>query len=68
MLTLLARGSSNKQIARKLGIAPKTVDGHIQRIYAKINVSTRAGAALYAMQHNLLEAEETAGEDREISP
>lgn len=50
----IAGGLSIKQVARKLGIAPKTVDGHIQRVYAKIGVSTRAGATLYALQHELL--------------
>jgi DNA-binding NarL/FixJ family response regulator len=43
-----------RQIARTLGIAPKTVDGHLQRIYPKIGVSTRAGATLFAIEHGLL--------------
>ena len=66
-LSQLARGLSIKQIARVFGIAPKTVDGHIQRTYAKIGVSTRAGATLYAMQHDLIDID-GRGEDREISP
>ena len=60
----VARGLSIKQIARELSIAPKTVDGHIQRIYAKIGVSTRAGATLFALSHGLL----PAGENGENSP
>jgi HD-GYP domain-containing protein (c-di-GMP phosphodiesterase class II) len=67
-LAQLARGLSIKQIARVFGIAPKTVDGHIQRIYAKTGVSTRAGATLYAMQHDLIDIVGGSGEDREISP
>ena len=35
-------------------IAPKTVDGNIQRIYAKIGTSTRSGATVFAMQHDLV--------------
>ena len=50
VLRSLARGHSMKEIARELDIAPKTVDHHLQRIYAKIGVGTRAGATLYAME------------------
>lgn len=49
-----AAGLSIRQIARAMTIAPKTVDGNLQRIYAKIGVSTRAGATLFALQHDLL--------------
>lgn len=54
VLRLLARGQSNKQIAATLVISPKTAGHHIQHIYTKIGVSTRAGATLYALEHNLL--------------
>jgi HD-GYP domain-containing protein (c-di-GMP phosphodiesterase class II) len=64
-LGLVARGLSIRQIARELSIAPKTADGHIQRIYAKTGVSTRAGATLFAMSHDLLPARP---ENRENSP
>jgi HD-GYP domain-containing protein (c-di-GMP phosphodiesterase class II) len=50
---LLARGLQTKQIAGSLGISAKTADRHIQNSYAKIGVSTRAAAALFAMQHGL---------------
>jgi HD-GYP domain-containing protein (c-di-GMP phosphodiesterase class II) len=50
---LLARGLQTKQVARALGISAKTADRHIQNAYAKIGVSTRAAAALFAMQHGL---------------
>jgi HD-GYP domain-containing protein (c-di-GMP phosphodiesterase class II) len=50
VLVALARGQSMKQIARTLAIAPKTVDHHLQRIYPKLGVSTRAGATLVAME------------------
>ena len=54
VLRLVARGHTIKQIAQQLSIAPKTADNHIQHIYAKIGVSTRAAAALFATEHQLL--------------
>ncbi|NWF68388.1 MAG: HD domain-containing protein [Chloroflexi bacterium] len=54
VLRLIARGLSTRQIAQTLTISPKTADHHIQHIYNKIGVSTRAAATLFAMQHNLL--------------
>lgn len=54
MLRLLARGLVTKQVARRLGISVKTADNHIQHIYAKIGVSTRAGATIFAMEHGLV--------------
>ena len=54
VIGLLARGLQTKQIARALGISVKTADNHIQNAYGKIGVSTRAAAALFAMQHGLL--------------
>ena len=53
MLNLAARGLTTKEIAERLFISPKTADHHIQHTYAKIGVSTRAAAALWAMQHDL---------------
>jgi DNA-binding CsgD family transcriptional regulator len=53
VVALLARGLQTKQVARRLGISAKTADHHIQNAYAKIGVSTRAAAALFAMQHGL---------------
>ena len=37
-----------------LEIAPKTADNHIQSLYTKIGVKTRAGAALYALERGLM--------------
>jgi HD-GYP domain-containing protein (c-di-GMP phosphodiesterase class II) len=54
VLRLAARGLSNKDIAARLVITPKTVGNHIEHIYTKIGVSNRAGAALFAMRHGLL--------------
>jgi HD-GYP domain-containing protein (c-di-GMP phosphodiesterase class II) len=54
VLRLLARGLQTKQIARALAISVKTADHHIQNVYRKIGVSTRAAAALFAMEHGLV--------------
>jgi HD-GYP domain-containing protein (c-di-GMP phosphodiesterase class II) len=54
VLVLVARGLQTKQVARVLGISPKTADHHLQHAYAKIGVSTRAAAAVFAMEHGLL--------------
>jgi DNA-binding CsgD family transcriptional regulator len=51
---LLARGLPTKRIARVLGISVKTADHHVQNAYGKMGVSTRAAAALFAMEHGLL--------------
>jgi HD-GYP domain-containing protein (c-di-GMP phosphodiesterase class II)/DNA-binding CsgD family transcriptional regulator len=56
VLQLAARGLSNREIGASLSISPKTADHHIQHIYTKIGVSTRAGAAIFAMEHDLLQA------------
>jgi DNA-binding NarL/FixJ family response regulator len=60
VLILLARGMSNKQIAERLVITPKTAGNHVEHIYAKIDASNRAAAAMFAVQHGLLPEERTA--------
>ncbi len=54
VLRLIARGHTNREAARILGISPKTVGRHVENVYNKIGVATRAGAAVFAMQHRLL--------------
>jgi HD-GYP domain-containing protein (c-di-GMP phosphodiesterase class II) len=56
VLVLIARGASNKQVARALGITTKTAGAHIEHIYTKIGASTRSTATLFAMQQGLLES------------
>jgi HD-GYP domain-containing protein (c-di-GMP phosphodiesterase class II) len=60
VLRLLAQGLSNKEIAVRLVISPKTAGNHIEHIYAKIDASSRATASLFAMQHGLLPEEQFA--------
>ncbi|MDP8932191.1 MAG: LuxR C-terminal-related transcriptional regulator [Actinomycetota bacterium] len=54
VVALVARGLLTKQIARALEISAKTADRHIQHAYRKMGVSTRASAALFAMEHGLV--------------
>jgi HD-GYP domain-containing protein (c-di-GMP phosphodiesterase class II) len=54
VLGLLACGHTIKAMAERLYLSPKTVDRHIQNIYGKIGVSTRAAAALFASENRLL--------------
>lgn len=54
VLGLLARGLSNREMGARLGISPKTVGHHIAHIYGKIGVSTRPGATLFAVEHDLV--------------
>lgn len=54
VLALMARGLSNKAIAEALVISPRTAEHHVQDVYARIGVSSRAAAAMFAMQHGLL--------------
>jgi DNA-binding NarL/FixJ family response regulator len=56
VLRLMARGQSNREMGTSLGITPKTVGHHVQHIYDKIGVSTRAAAAVFAVEHRLLDS------------
>ncbi len=54
VLQLVAQGLTNHQIAEQLVLSPHTVNVHVQAIYGKLGVSTRAGATRYAFEHHLL--------------
>jgi DNA-binding NarL/FixJ family response regulator len=54
VLRLIARGKTNREVAKVLVVSPKTVGRHVENVYAKIDVSSRAAAALFAMEHGLL--------------
>lgn len=54
VLRRLARGHTNRQTARLLHISEATVHTHVVNIYAKLGVSTRAGATLFALENDLL--------------
>ena len=54
VLRELCLGRTNRQMAEQLHIAEKTVGHHVEHIYNKIGRSTRAGAALFAMENGLV--------------
>ena len=54
VLRLLAQGLSNKAIAQRLVISPKTAGNHIEHIYTKIGASNRSQASVFAMKHGLM--------------
>lgn len=55
VLRLIARGASNRVVAERLVISPKTVGRHVENLYRKIGVSSRAAAAVFAMEQRLLD-------------
>jgi HD-GYP domain-containing protein (c-di-GMP phosphodiesterase class II) len=54
VLQLVAKGFTNKQIAKQLVLSEKTVGHHVEHIYNKIGVSTRAAAVFFALGHELI--------------
>jgi putative nucleotidyltransferase with HDIG domain len=54
VLRLVATGLSNKQIARRLFISPKTAGSHVEHIYTKIGAANRAQAGLFAVRQGLM--------------
>ena len=54
VLTLVATGRTNRQIAAELHLSEKTVDRHVSNIFAKLDVPSRAAATAYAFRHRLL--------------
>ncbi len=54
VLTLLARGGTNREIAARLHLSPKTVGRHVENVYAKTGVHSRAAATVLALEAGLL--------------
>ena len=66
VLRLIAAGHTNADIAERLVISRRTAEHHAQHIYTKIGVSSRAAAALFAVQHELVRpGEHAAGQGRD---
>jgi HD-GYP domain-containing protein (c-di-GMP phosphodiesterase class II) len=57
VLALVARGCSNADIAKHLVISRRTAEHHVQHVYTKLGVSSRAAAALFAIEHDLVPPE-----------
>ena len=62
IITALAHGRANKQIARELSISEKTVRNHISNIYKKLHVYDKLGAVLYAIREGLVDVEGLEGD------
>ena len=54
VLLVLVRGKSNQEIAADLRISVKTVGNHVQHVYEKTGVRSRAAATLWAFEHDLV--------------
>jgi DNA-binding NarL/FixJ family response regulator len=54
VLRLLARGQTNREIAAVLVISEHTVARHVQNLYAKLRVTSRAAATAFAFEHDLV--------------
>jgi DNA-binding NarL/FixJ family response regulator len=54
VLRLLAKGCRNKEIAADLGISEGTVDVHVKKLYAKLQVHDRAGALMVALERGII--------------
>jgi DNA-binding NarL/FixJ family response regulator len=54
VLQVIATGGSYRDVAQLLVISPRTARHHIEHVYNKIGVSTRAAAAMFAMEHDLV--------------
>jgi HD-GYP domain-containing protein (c-di-GMP phosphodiesterase class II) len=54
VLLVLVRGESNQEIAKDLGISAKTVGHHVQHVYQKAGVRSRAAATVWAFEHDLV--------------
>ncbi|NGP18086.1 helix-turn-helix transcriptional regulator [Devosia chinhatensis] len=51
VLLWIARGKANRDIGEILGLSPRTVNKHLEQVYAKLGVENRASAAIRAVQH-----------------
>ena len=54
ILCEVARGHSNKEVGRRLGIADTTVKAHVQNVFHKLKLDSRVRAAVYAVEHGLI--------------
>ena len=54
VLAIIAQGNTNKQIAARLGISPKTVDAHRTELMARLDIHDVAGLVRYAIRAGLV--------------
>ena len=58
VIALIAQGRANKAIALELGVSEKTVKTHVSNIFAKLGLTDRTQAALYAVRHGIVGPED----------
>jgi DNA-binding NarL/FixJ family response regulator len=56
VLHLLTEGLTNAKIAETLVVSPYTINAHLRSIYNKLDVSTRAAATRYALEHDIVQS------------
>ena len=57
VLRMTAHGMANKEIARKLGLSLRTVEGHLNRTFGKLGVASRTEAVVTAVKQHLISLE-----------
>ncbi len=57
VVRLVARGMTNKAIARQLGISPRTVEGHLNHVFEKLGILSRTELVHYALAHSVIDRE-----------
>jgi two-component system, NarL family, response regulator LiaR len=62
VLTVLARGRANREIARTLSISEETVKAHVSSILAKLHLTDRTQAAIFGLQQRLVPLDEALDE------
>ncbi len=68
VLSFVASGKSNRQIARELFVSPNTVANHVRSILSKTRSTNRTEAAAFAIRHALLQDERSHGVSRATQP
>lgn len=58
VVRLVAVGRTNKEIGALLGMSPRTAQKHVMNVYQKVGLESRAGLALYAVEHDLLDPDD----------
>ena len=66
ILTLLGQGRRNAEIAEELYLSVRTVEGHLYKIFQKLNVSCRTEAAIYAFHSGLVPKPESGGSTHDV--
>jgi len=62
VITVLARGRSNREIARTLSISEETVKAHVSSILAKLHLTDRTQAAIFGLQQRLVPLDQALNE------